>query len=170
MTSTAAHDSTPTAPTMRVLVAYASRHGATAGIARRIAEQLQAAGLDADVRDVQEVDDVAAYDAVVLGAAAYMFHWLKDATRFARRHRDVLAARPTWLFSSGPLGDDPGDDEGNDLLEVSRPKEFDELHELLHPRRRAGVLRRLGPRGAAGGPCGVVHPTPAGGPRRPARR
>lgn len=126
--------STPTPPAIRVLVAYASRHGATAGIARRIAERLTGAGLDAVVLDVHEVDDVASYDAVVLGGAAYMFHWLKDAVRFARRHRKVLAARPTWLFSSGPLGDDPVDEHGNDVLVTSRPKEFDELHDMLAPR------------------------------------
>ena len=33
-----------------------------------------------------------------------MFHWLKPAVTFSRRHRKELAARPVWLFSSGPLG------------------------------------------------------------------
>ncbi len=120
--------------TVRVLVAHASRHGSTAGIAERIGERLAAAGLDAVVADVEDVEDPAAFDAVVVGGAAYMFHWLKPATRFVRRHAEVLAARPVWLFSSGPIGDDEVDDDGNDLLEVSRPREFDELHELLSPR------------------------------------
>jgi menaquinone-dependent protoporphyrinogen oxidase len=119
---------------MNVLVAYASRHGATAGIAERVAVDLRDAGLVADARPVSEVDDVEAYDAVVVGASAYLFHWLKDATRFVKRHRQALAARPVWLFSSGPLGTDLVDDEGNDVLEVTRPREFDELSELVHPR------------------------------------
>ena len=84
--------------------------------------------------DVDEVDDAAAYDAYVIGGAAYMFHWLKPATRFVRRHQELLTHRPVWLFASGPVGDDTVDDEGNDLLEVSRPKEFDELQLLLQPR------------------------------------
>ncbi|MUN64289.1 flavodoxin [Kocuria sediminis] len=119
---------------MNVLVAYATRHGATAGIAERIAGALRGAGLPAEARPVDDVRDLAPYDAVVLGGAAYMFHWLKDATVFARRHREELADRPVWLFSSGPLGTDRVDAEGEDVLEAARPKEFDELTALLHPR------------------------------------
>ncbi|GGG72056.1 hypothetical protein GCM10011374_41010 [Kocuria dechangensis] len=119
---------------MNVLVAYATRHGSTAGIAERIAEVLRTAGLAAEAHPVDEVRDLTPYDAVVLGGAAYMFHWLKDATAFARRHRAELADRPVWLFSSGPLGTDRVDEEGHDVLEAARPKEFDELTGLLHPR------------------------------------
>ncbi|MGQ1837997.1 flavodoxin domain-containing protein [Kocuria turfanensis] len=119
---------------MNVLVAYATRHGATAGIAERIAGALRGAGLPAEARPVADVRDLAPYDAAVLGGAAYMFHWLKDATVFARRHREELADRPVWLFSSGPLGTDRVDAEGEDVLEAARPKEFDELTALLHPR------------------------------------
>lgn len=119
---------------MNILVAYASRHGSTAGIAERIAADLRSAGLPAEARPVTEIPDVTPYDAVVVGAAAYMFHWLKEATRFVKRHRTVLSERPVWLFSSGPLGTDLVDDEGKNVLEATRPKEFDELHELIHPR------------------------------------
>lgn len=119
---------------MNILVAYASRHGATAGIAERIAADLRAAGRPAEARPVTEIQDVAAYDAFVVGGAAYMFHWLKEATKFVKRHRAVLSERPVWLFSSGPLGTDLVDDEGHDILDASRPKEFDELRDLIHPR------------------------------------
>jgi len=116
---------------MRVLVAYATRHGATAGIAERVAAALAAAGLPAEARPVEDVKDIEPYDAVVLGGAAYMFHWLKPAMTFARRHRKELAARPVWLFSSGPLGTDLVDKDGKNVLEATRPKEFDELTKLL---------------------------------------
>lgn len=119
---------------MRVLVAYATRHGATAGIADRIAATMTAAGAPAEARPVEDVTDLEPYDAVVLGGAAYMLHWLKPAVRFSRRHRTELAARPVWLFSSGPLGDDLIDENGRNVLETSRPREFDELTKLLHPR------------------------------------
>ena len=119
---------------MHVLVAYATRHGATAGIAVRVAATLRTEGLDAEVRPVSEVDDLAPFDAVVLGGAAYMFHWLKDATAFARRHRVALRERPVWLFSSGPLGTDEVDDKGQHVRETSRPREFVELTDLLRPR------------------------------------
>jgi len=119
---------------MRVLVAYATRHGATAGIAERIAAVLTAAGLSAEARPVENVKDVAPYDAVLIGGAAYMFHWLKPAVAFSRRHRKELTERPVWLFSSGPLGADLVDKDGRNVLQTTRPKEFDELTKLLHPR------------------------------------
>ena len=81
---------------MSVLVVYASKHGATRGIAAG----LRTAGCQADVRPVQDAGDLAAYDAFVIGSAAYEFHWRKEATEFVRRNREVLAARPVWLFSS----------------------------------------------------------------------
>ncbi|MGF1667231.1 MAG: flavodoxin domain-containing protein [Acidimicrobiia bacterium] len=119
---------------MTVLVTHASRHGSTAGIAERIAETLRSAGVPADCHPVTEVRGVEDYDAVVLGGAAYMFHWLKDATSFAKRHRAALSTKPVWLFSSGPLGTDLVDDEGRDIFQATRPKEFDELEGMLHPR------------------------------------
>jgi menaquinone-dependent protoporphyrinogen oxidase len=90
--------------------------------------------LAVEVHPISEVSDVGAYDVFVIGAAAYMFHWHKEATRFVERHREVLAGRPVWLFSSGPLGTDLVDDEGHDVLEVTRPKEFDGFQDLVHPR------------------------------------
>ena len=91
---------------MNVLVVYASRHGSTAGIAERIAAGLRDAGLAAEARPVAQVDDVDGHNAFVVGSAAYMFHWLKDATRFVKRHRAVLAKRPVWLagIASDALG------------------------------------------------------------------
>ena len=108
---------------MRVLVGYASRHGATQGIAERIGEQLRAAGLDVDIQTLHNVREPESYDAFVLGSAVYMFRWLKDFTRFVRRHEKLLASRPLWLFSSGPLGTDKVDKEGRDVLEVSQAKD-----------------------------------------------
>ncbi|GAA2092663.1 flavodoxin domain-containing protein [Microlunatus panaciterrae] len=119
---------------MNVLVAYATRHGSTAGIAERIAAALGTAGVSAEAHPVSEVADLTPYDAFVIGGAAYMYHWLKDATAFVKRHRAELAERPVWLFSSGPLGTDRVDKEGRDVLETGQPKEFEELKGLLHPR------------------------------------
>ncbi|MGZ6270174.1 MAG: flavodoxin domain-containing protein [Candidatus Limnocylindrales bacterium] len=119
---------------MSILVAYATRHGATWGIAERIAERLRAHGLDAEARPAAEVRDATRYEAFIVGGAAYMFHWLGDATKFVRRNRPLLAERPTWFFSSGPVGTDTVDTEGRDVLVVSIPKEFAELREAIHPR------------------------------------
>lgn len=118
---------------MNVLVAYSSRHGATAGIAEHIAAHLTEAGVPAQALSVDKVTEVETYDAVVLGASAYLFHWQKEAMRFARYYMEYLAEHPLWLFSSGPLGTDLINEKDIDLLVASRPKEFDELVSLLHP-------------------------------------
>lgn len=72
---------------MRVLVAYATRHGATAGIAKRIASSLEMRGLDVDCEQVSSVKQPERFDAFVIGSAAYAFHWLGETTSFVRRHR-----------------------------------------------------------------------------------
>jgi menaquinone-dependent protoporphyrinogen oxidase len=118
---------------MRVLVAYASRHGATRGIAERIAERLEQRGLEVALRAVQSADSVAEYDAFVVGSAAYMSHWLEDATKFVRRNRSVLATHPIWLFSSGPVGAEPVDAKGRDVMEASVPIEFAEFADAIRP-------------------------------------
>jgi menaquinone-dependent protoporphyrinogen oxidase len=119
---------------MSILVAYASRHGATQGIADRIAERLRSHGLDAEARSAAMVRDAARYDAFVVGGAAYMFHWLKDATAFVEHNQALLAERPTWLFSSGPVGTDTVDKQGRDVLETTVPREFADLRARIHPR------------------------------------
>jgi menaquinone-dependent protoporphyrinogen oxidase len=139
---------------MKALVAYPTRHGATTGIAERIARTLNEKGIPAEALPVDDVRDVTAYDAVVLGSVTYMFHWLKEATRFARRHREELAARPVWPVSSGPLGTDLVDDQGRDVRETSRPKEFDELTGLLGVR---GERVFFGAYDAEAAPIGVTE-------------
>jgi menaquinone-dependent protoporphyrinogen oxidase len=92
---------------MTVLVAAASEHGATAEIAAWIGAGLAVNGVDVDVRRLDEVDDIARYDAFVLGSGVYFGQWLKGARSFVDDHASELANRPTWLFSSGPIVGDP---------------------------------------------------------------
>lgn len=87
----------------RVLVAYASKLGSTAEIARTIAEVLAMHGHEAEAVPVRDVRSLDGRDAVILGSALYAAHWQRDANKFVIRHRDALASRPAWLFSSGPL-------------------------------------------------------------------
>jgi len=118
---------------MSILVAYASKHGATGGIAERIAETLRAAGCEVEVKPVQTAGDLTSYDAFIIGSAVFMFHWMKAASKFVRRNRAILASRPVWLFSSGPVGTETTDDEGRDLRSVSGPRELPELTQALNP-------------------------------------
>jgi len=119
---------------MKVLVACASKYGSTKGIADFIGEKLRQQGMQVDVQEVRSVKNAADYDAFVIGSAVYMFHWLKEAKQFLSKNSVLLINHPVWLFSSGPVGTQPKDAKGRDLLEVSGPKELDELRDLVKPR------------------------------------
>ncbi|GAA2027504.1 flavodoxin domain-containing protein [Agromyces tropicus] len=119
---------------MRVLVAYSSKYGATRGIADRIADRLRDAGHEVDIEHCHDVEYPEGFDAFVIGSAAYLGKWRKEARRFVRHNHALLATRPVWLFSSGPLGTERIDKDGNDVLVAAQPKEFPEFEALIHPR------------------------------------
>jgi menaquinone-dependent protoporphyrinogen oxidase len=132
---------------MPVLVAYASKHGATQQIAERIAQTLTAAGQQARACPVTAAGDLADCSAFVVGSAVYMGHWQKEAVEFVQRHRAVLADHPVWLFSSGPLGTEPTDAQGRDLKVTSEPKDITGFTEAVHPREHRVFFGVLDPAG-----------------------
>ncbi len=107
----------------KVLVAYASKYGATREIAERIGGALLRTGLPTDVYPVNGIRDLSPYGAVILGSAIYVGKWQKEAVAFLQTHEKSLADRPVWLFCSGPTGEgDPVDlIEGKVLPEVLKP-------------------------------------------------
>jgi menaquinone-dependent protoporphyrinogen oxidase len=130
---------------MKVLIAYASKYGATREIAERLADRIRAAGLEAQAQPVTTVSDLSAYDAVVIGSAAYIGHWQKEATEFVQSNSAVLAGRPTWLFSSGPLGNEPTNAPGLDQRGAAEPKEIAELRATISPRDHRVFFGALDP-------------------------
>lgn len=120
---------------MSILVTYASKHGATAEIAERIAGILRAAGQHVDARPVRDAGGyLADYEGYVIGSAVYSTHWLKEATAYVKDNRCILAQRPVWLFSSGPLGAQTADGRGVDPTEAFEPTEIRGLQVAIHPR------------------------------------
>jgi menaquinone-dependent protoporphyrinogen oxidase len=118
----------------QVLVAYATKYGATAEIAEKIGEVLRQAGLRADVLPAERVGDLSTYEAVVLGSALYIGQWRKEAVKFIKANESTLAKKPVWLFLSGPTGE--GDPE--------------ELVQGRHiPGKLQPVVDRIGPRDVA---------------------
>ena len=87
-----------------VLVVYGSRLGATRGIAERIGDRLGAGGLDVTLAAADRIADLPKADAYVIGSGVYGQHWMKEAAELVRRNKPALAAKPIWLFSSGPVG------------------------------------------------------------------
>jgi menaquinone-dependent protoporphyrinogen oxidase len=115
----------------QVLVAYATKYGATADIAERIGQVLHEAGLPAQVLPAHRVGDTGAYDAVVLGSAVYIGRWRKEAAKFLKANAKDLAQKPVWLFSSGPTGE-------GDPVELTQgwkfPGALQELADEVQPR------------------------------------
>lgn len=113
---------------MRILVAVATRHGATREVAEHLATSLGSALTDAgavpevEVRDVGLVSSLDGFDAVVLGSARYLGQWLEPARKFAKAFSDELRGLPLWLFSSGPVGEEhePAEDQAaiDDLVRL----------------------------------------------------
>jgi len=115
----------------RILVTYASKHGATKEIAEEIADVFIENYIPVDVLPINEVDNLVDYSAVIIGSAVYIGQWRKEAVQFLKRNSVALAARPTWLFSTGPTGEgDPVE-----LLDGWRyPKAIKPMIERIEPR------------------------------------
>lgn len=103
---------------MKVLVAFASKHGSTREVAQAIADELRAQGVETDLHEASNVGEIAGYDGVILGSAVYMGRWLEQARELVARHAVELAERPVWLFSSGPIGGKPLPEEAVDVSEI----------------------------------------------------
>ncbi|HKY51032.1 MAG TPA: flavodoxin domain-containing protein [Candidatus Limnocylindria bacterium] len=109
---------------MRILVAYASKHGSTATIAKHVAAELREAGNEVDLASVDAIADVQTYEAFVIGSAVYYGAWMKEATAFVALNAGWLIRRPVWLFSSGPVG----------TAAPADPKDIVALGETINPR------------------------------------
>jgi len=95
---------------VKILVAAASKHGATKEIAERIGSRLGDAGFAVEVAATDEAPGPGNYDAAVVGSGVYAGNWLKSARQYVEQHAATLATMPVWLFSSGPLGNPPKPD------------------------------------------------------------
>src|SRR5688500_16504486 len=108
----------------RVLVAYASKYGATTEIAEKIGQVLRDAGLNVDVLPAHQVDGLASYQAVVLGSAVYAGQWREEAVTFLKAYEYTLADMPVWFFSSGPTGN-------GDPVELMKGWHFPSAQQLI---------------------------------------
>jgi menaquinone-dependent protoporphyrinogen oxidase len=116
---------------IKVLVAYATKKGATAEIAEKIGQVLQQAGLQTDVLPIERVTDLSPYKAVILGSAVYIGQWQKKAAIFLKANEENLAELPVWLFSSGPTG------QGNPVQLMNGwrfPKALQPIADRIHTR------------------------------------
>lgn len=137
---------------IKVLVAYATKYGATKEIAEKIGAAITEAGLQAEVRDVKHVKDLAAYTAIVLGSAVYVGAWRKEAASFLQDHESELKEKPVWLFSTGPTGEgDPVElvngfripEALKPVAENIKPREIAVFHGAIFKDRLKGYERMM---------------------------
>jgi menaquinone-dependent protoporphyrinogen oxidase len=87
--------------TARILVAYASRKGSTAGIAQAIGKELTLEGYTVDVSEMKSVASLAGYNAVVIGAPVYTGKVSGDVATFVSASREELSRLPVAGFVTG---------------------------------------------------------------------
>ncbi len=124
---------------MKILVAYGSNRGGTAGIAERIVDSLRASGFEAEVARAHEVRSLRNYDAVIVGGGLYAGAWVEEARRFVLRHYEALRRVPVFFFSSGPL------DTSAQRADIPPTPQVDELFDYVGARDHVTFGGRLAP-------------------------
>lgn len=120
----------------RILVAYASKKGSTAGIAKAVGKELQTMGLVAIVTEMKSVGSLEGYDGVILGAPVYTGSVMDDLAGFVTRHKDALARLPVAAFTAGIAPVYP---------KTGEIKTFtDQLEEALQPKSPVAVTMFAG--------------------------
>jgi len=87
---------------LKVLIAYATRYGATASTAEEIAKVLQEEGINVKVTNVKEekITDISEYDLIIVGSGMQMGKWTSDAENFISKFHKEFANKKLALFVS----------------------------------------------------------------------
>ena len=80
---------------MRVLIAFGSKRGGTAGLADMIGDALREVGFETVVSPASGIYDLTEFDAVIVASALYANRWHRDARRFVRRTLRRYASCPS---------------------------------------------------------------------------
>ena len=104
---------------MKVLITAATKHGATGEIAQVIGDALRQRGWTRRCSSPSRSTASTATTRWCWAAPSTPAIGWKPAQELVARCGDALAARPVWLFSSGPVGDPPKPEEDPvDVAEV----------------------------------------------------
>ena len=122
----------------KILVTYASRGGATAGVAEEIGQTLADRGIDVEVRPMHEVQNLDPYSAVVAGSAIQGGAWPPEAVQFVQKNRAALDEKRCALFL---VCGDAGDAFRRKHRQFVRPDGAGA--EAGQPRRRRALCRRF---------------------------
>lgn len=145
-----------------VLVAYATMAGSTAEVAEAVAETITEAMAGGDVQveisPLGEVQDLASYDAVVVGAPMIL-GWHRGALRFLKKNRRVLAQKPLALFVTAMSLTETGERRLNGVpltVDEDLPKAPQQEGRLTFRERYAQLSKYVRPILKAAGPAQPV--------------
>lgn len=131
----------------KILVAHASMAGSTVEVARAIGEEIARSDVQVDVLPVDAVQDVSAYDAVVVGGPMIM-GWHRAASGFLRKHRKALERIPLAVFVTAMSLTQTGDTQVNGvplLVDEKLPKPPQTAGRLNFRERYARVTNYIQP-------------------------
>lgn len=83
----------------RILITYASRTGSTQEVAEFVMHTLREKGWEVELKPINEVNNLQAYWAVIVGSAVREGHWLPEATAFVKDHQQELKKLPLVIFA-----------------------------------------------------------------------
>ena len=127
---------------MKTLILFATKYGATAVIAQKIADKIQGAALHN--LKTKGLPSVADYDCVIIGSSVYAGRIRKEARVFLSKNKNLLVEKKLGFFVSG-IGASGGDKflKDNfpaDLLQNARAAAF--LGGIFDP-QKAGSFERF---------------------------
>lgn len=92
-----------------ILVAYTTNSGSTEEVARAIGAEIERSGQPVEVCRLEDVTDLAAYSAVVIGAPMIL-GWSRAAQNFVKKHRQALSKLRVAYFATAMSLTQPGQD------------------------------------------------------------
>jgi Flavodoxin len=121
-----------------ILVAYASKCGATAETAEFIGRQLAGLGQSVEWMPARRVQSLEGYGAVILGSACYMGSLLAEAREFAEKHLASASNIPVAFFSVGLTAKDKTPEKIQEALAYFGP-----LRAVITPAAEAAFPGRI---------------------------
>jgi menaquinone-dependent protoporphyrinogen oxidase len=121
---------------LRVLIAYGTRYGATAGTSEEIGRILREKGFDVKIVNVREekVKDVSEYDLIVVGSGMRMGKWTGEAEDFLKKFRKELEQKKLAIFVSTMKTVSEREGKRDDVAEMRKVALEDKVAQYnLHP-------------------------------------
>ena len=88
--------------TLKTLIAYGTRYGATTGTSEEIAKILREEGFDTTIANLkkEKIKDISEYDLIIVGSGMGNCRWTSEAEDFLKHFRKEIEGKKLALFVS----------------------------------------------------------------------